>query len=219
MAEDQTETSTETTETETPAGDVSKELADLRAERDRLSAHLNEVLGETKAAKAARRKAEEDAAKKAGDIEALERSWNEKLEGTTGELTAKLEAAHGMVNKLTAGAAASKLAAELALPGSASVLEALIANRVVAEIKDGDARIVVRDKSGKPSASTLEDLKAELIADPALAPLLVGSKANGGGPAGGDGSAGQNTVTRAVFDGMSQSQRAQFAKSGGKVKD
>lgn len=182
-----------------------------------LQANFSKALDETKAAKAARRKAEEDAAKKAGDIDALEKSWAEKLQAREAELTGGLQERDAIVNKLTAGAAASKLAAELAVSGSASVLEALIAGRIAAEIKDGEARILVRDKSGKPSASTLDDLKAELIADPALAPLLVGSKAKGGGAAGGDGGAGQKTVTREQFDAMSQGSRSEFSKTGGKV--
>lgn len=217
MAEDQT---TETETKEAPATFTQEQVEAMIAEKTSgLQSKLDELLGETKKAKAARAKAQEDAAKAAGDIEALEKSWSEKLAAREAELSEGLTQRDRLVNELTAGAAASKLAAELAVPGSASVLEALIAQRVAAEIKDGQVRVVVRDKAGKPSASTLDDLKAELIADPALAPLLVGSKAKGGGAAGGDGGAGEKTVSRAVFDSMSHVERAAFAKSGGKVVD
>ena len=81
---------------------------------------------------------------------------------------------------------------------------------MAAEIKDGQARVVVRDASGKPSASTLDDLRAELIANPALAPLLVGTKAKGGGAAGGDGSAGSKTIKNSDLSAMSQPEKTKF---------
>jgi len=217
MAEENTET---TQATETPATFTQEQVDAMIAEKTSgMQSHLDKLLGETKKAKAAREKAEEDAARKSGDVEALEKSWSDKLAAREAELTDGLAQREQLVNELTAGAAASKLASELAVPGSASVLEALIKQRVAAEIKDGQARVVVRDESGKPSASTMDDLRAELIANPALAPLLVGTKAKGGGAAGGDGSAGSKTIKRADFDALSQHLRAEFSKSGGKVVD
>ena len=52
------------------------------------------------------------------------------------------------------------------------------------DIRDGKPTVVVLDANGKPSAATLEELKAEFVNDPAFAPLIVGSKASGSGASG-----------------------------------
>lgn len=162
-----------------------------------LKAKTEELLSESKAAKAkakeeseAREQAAAEAARKAGDTEALEKSWQEKLakiEAAKAEEAAELRRT---VESLTVGQQATAIAAELAIQGSASVLERLISPRLGYEMKDGQARVVVKDAQGKPSALTVDELKAELMADPALAPLIAASKASGGGAAGANGGAG-----------------------------
>jgi len=68
---------------------------------------------------------------------------------------------------------------------------------------------------------TIDELKAEFQNSAAFAPLIVGTKANGAGRTGGNETSGAsiNEVVREVFDDMNQSQRKQFVRSGGKVKD
>jgi hypothetical protein len=52
---------------------------------------------------------------------------------------------------------------------------------------------VVKDSEGKPSALTVDELKKEIMADAAFAPLIVGSKATGGGASGGKGGGAAKT--------------------------
>lgn len=191
-----------------------------------MDAKIAELLGETKAAKDAKKAAEaeaaakaEEAARKSGDTEALEKSWQEKLERSRSEWEASTSQKDSLIEKLTIGNLAKDIAGELAVSGSAGVLERLIAPRLAYEIKDGEARVLVKDAQGKPSASTVDELKAELKADAAFAPLIAASKGTGGGAAGTKGGATSTTVKRSVFDGMSQTDRAAFFKSGGKVVD
>lgn len=217
MADD-TKTDDKADDKTAPDTFTSEQVAEMVAkETAGLKAKVDELLGESKSAKDAKRKAEEEAAKKSGDIEALEKSWSEKMAAEVSKAQGDADNLRALVDKLTVGATSAKLASELAVPGSAKVLEALIAPRLAAEIKDGEARVVVKDPSGKPSAFTLDDLKAELMKDAALAPILVGSKASGGGAAGGNGGAAQKTVTRSEWDKMDHGARATFSKSGGKV--
>lgn len=156
-----------------------------------LKAKLEELLGESKAAKAkareaeeAAKKAEEERARKAGDVEALENSWKEKLTKREQELLAEREGLAGQIKNLTVGRAATDLAAELAVQGSAKALLPHIQSRLSMDIRDGQPTVVVLDANGKPSAATLEELKAEFVNDPAFAPLIVGSKASGSGASG-----------------------------------
>jgi len=156
-----------------------------------LKAKLEELLGESKAAKAkareaeeAAKKAEEERARKAGDVEALENSWKEKLTKREQELMADRDSLASQIRELTVGRAATDLAAELAVQGSAKALLPHLQARLSMDIRDGKPTVVVLDANGKPSAATLEELKAEFVNDPAFAPLIVGSKASGSGASG-----------------------------------
>lgn len=162
----------------------------------KLEAKVSELLGETKAEREKRRAAEEaaakqqeEAARKSGDIEALERSWSEKLTAREKELQAEMEAREAWVRDLTVGQTATSMAAELAVQGSAKALLPHIKARLGTDIRDGKPVTVVLDDAGKPSAMTVDELKQEIANDPAFAPLIVGTKASGAGGVGGKGSA------------------------------
>lgn len=194
-----------------------KEREERKAAKERLQQLEDEKRKIEEAAEAARL----DAARKGGDTEALEKSWQEKLSATEKKYQEQLEALTGTVTQLTSGQTATKLASELAVPGSADVLMPHIQSRLKTDYRDGKPVTVVLDKEGKPSAMTVEELKAEFLGNKAFAPLIVGSKASGAGRQGGaeSGGAAQKTVSRADFDRMTHVERAAFAKDGGKVVD
>jgi hypothetical protein len=165
-----------------------------------LKSKVEELLSEKKAAEKARREAEEaartereEAARKSGNVEELERSWSEKYSRREAELNGQLESTNstlqGQIRDLTVGRAATDIATTLAIPGSAKALLPHIERRLSVEQRDGKPTVVVLDASGKLSAATLDELKAEFTNDPAFGPLIAGSKASGGG-AGGAGKGG-----------------------------
>ena len=189
---------------------------------------VDELLREKKAASQKAREAAEEAeaarleaAKKGNDTEALDKSWQEKFNAREVELKKELESLSGTLVKLTSGQTATKIAAEIAVQGSADVLLPHLERRLRTEFRDGSPVTVVLDKDGKPSAMSVDELKAEFQNSAAFAPLIVGTKANGAGRTGGNESsgAGVNEVSRSEFDRMNQAQRANFAKNGGKLKD
>jgi len=189
---------------------------------------VDELLREKKAASQKAREAAEEAeaarleaAKKGNDTEALDKSWQEKFNAREIELKKELESLSGTLVKLTSGQTATKIAAEIAVQGSADVLLPHLERRLKTEFRDGSPVTVVLDKDGKPSAMSIDELKAEFQNSAAFAPLIVGTKANGAGRTGGNESsgAGVNEVSRSEFDRMNQAQRANFAKNGGKLKD
>jgi hypothetical protein len=194
-------------------------------ERKKAEARAKALEDEKKTAEEARRKAAEDAARAAGDTKALEESWKKKyaddLAAKDTEYTGKLSKQDATIRRLLVSDVASKIASELALPGSSGPLAQLISGRLAVEERDGDHVTVVRDLQGKPSALTLDDLRKEISNDKALAPLLVGSKGSGGGAGGskGGGAAGAKTKSRAEFDALSQNERMAFSKDGGTVTD
>lgn len=189
---------------------------------------VDELLREKKAASQKAREAAEEAdaarleaAKKGNDTEALDKSWQEKFDAREVELKKELDELSGTLVKLTSGQTATKIAAEIAVQGSADVLLPHLERRLRTEFRDGSPVTVVLDKDGKPSAMSVDELKAEFQNSAAFAPLIVGTKANGAGRTGGNESsgAGVNEVSRSEFDRMNQAQRANFAKNGGKLKD
>ena len=165
-----------------------------------LKSKVQELLDEKKA-EAEKRKAAEDQARldreealrKSGNVEELERSWTEKFTRREAELTGTLEQERatlsGQIRDLTVGRTATDIATTLAIPGSAKALLPHIERRLSVEQRDGKPTVVVLDAAGKLSAATLDELKAEFTNDPAFGPLIAGSKASGGG-AGGAGKGG-----------------------------
>lgn len=140
-----------------------------------------------KEAEDAARKAAEEAARKAGDVTALEKSWKEKNESEVGEWKGRFESERTHVQRLLVDNVAAGLANDLALQGSANVLLPHIRNRLTVEYTDGNPTTRVLGPDGKPSAATIDELKAEFAANVAFAPIIAGSKASGSGAGGGNG--------------------------------
>lgn len=184
-----------------------EQIAEIQAENTRLKEHQDKLLGETKTAKQERQEAakrmkeledqlasiNDDKSRKAGDVEALEKSWQEKLTKREGELNSELEQHKGWLKEQMVTGVASSIAAEIAVQGSAKALQPHLTSRLSMEVRDGKPTTVVLDAQGKPSAMTVDELKAEFTNDPAFAPLIVGSKASGGGASGGGNGGGAAT--------------------------
>lgn len=206
--------------------EVPKDYNDLKLSMEKLEANNKELLGEKIEAKKLADKAKSDAeaaaleaAKKGGDIDAVEKSWIEKYKKLEDESKQSNNNSQVMINELTVGAASKTIASAIALPGSASVLEPHIKNRLTVEIKDNMPTIRVLDKNGQPSAMTLDELSAEFKADPSFAPIIVGSRASGGGAAGGSGSA-SNEMNRDAFNKLSPMEQRNFLiEKNGKLVD
>lgn len=167
-------------------------------------------------------KTKADPEKNRADIDALNSSWQKKLDKQVGELNEKLSARENQIIGLTSGATAGKMAAEIAVQGSASVLEPHIAKRLRTEFaEDGSPKTVVLGTDGSPSAITLDELRQEFMTNQAFAPLVVGSKASGVGHQGGGGGGApdRKQVTRSKWDGMDHASRAAHSKAGGIVVD
>lgn len=188
---------------ETKPAPTADDIAALRAELDKaqkgieaLKAKNEELLTEKKTAQQkareeaeARQKAADEAAAKNGDVEALTKSWQDKLAKREAELCEAIKARDAQLVDLTVNATAQRIAADLAVPGSADVLLPHIKSRLAYQ----DGKLAVMDHEGKPSASTVEELAKEIANDKRFAPLIVASMANGGGASGSKGGGAANT--------------------------
>jgi len=200
------------------ADELAKTLEALQKSVESLESKNREILNEKATAKKKAEEAAAEAARKAGDVESLESSWKQKLQNETEARDAQIAEYRNMVSAMTVGAEATRLASELALPGSAEALLPHIERRLTVEVKEGKPIVRVLGEDGKPSASSIEDLRKEIEASKALAPILVGSNASGSGNVGGKGgNAGAKTISREAFDALPHPERAAFIKDGGKL--
>lgn len=224
MAEEETaqaeqESTTETFTKEQVQELLAKEIEGLKANRDEILGELKTFKAKAREEEAARVKLAEETARKNGDFEALEKSWAEKFTAREQELSDLLSQRESVIADLTVGATAARLASELAIKGSEKVLERIVRDRLGFEVAEGQHKVFVKDEAGQRSASTIDDLRKEILSDSALKPILQGTQATGAGGVGQNGGAAQKTVTRSQWDAMSHADRAAFSKNGGKVTD
>lgn len=221
---------TEETTEATQEIDIDKYTATLESNKsmlsqiEQLTGELDKFKAKQEAADKERKKAEklareeaDNAARKTGDIEALEKSWNEKYSNLENSTTSTIEELNRIIQNVTVGAEAKSIASELAIDGSAGVLIPHIQSRLAMELSDGTPVIRVL-QNGKPSALTLDDLKSEISENKAFAPLIKGTGANGSGDIGGS-EKGGNTMRRGSFESLSHTEKSRFIKEGGKVID
>ena len=185
------------------------DVAGLRAKVDELLTEKKEAAQKAKEAQEAARKAAEDAARKDGDVEALDKSWQEKFTAKEGELNALLEEKDKAIYNLTVRATASKIAGELAMDlgdgqTTASILEQLIMPHLKAETRDGEPVTIVVDEAGKPTAASLKEFQDSFSKNPAITPLIAGSKATGSGAAQGHSS---GRATEKTFKDLTENER------------
>lgn len=125
--------------------------------------------------------------KKDGDHEALAKSWKEKHDTLQSTVDLGLEQALNATKKNVMIKAAADIAGEFK---DANFATPMIMTRLTTSVDDtGDVHVKVLDSDGKPSASTLSELKAELITT-ADKSLLKGPNSGGGGSGGGGGAPG-----------------------------
>jgi len=164
------------------------DVSGLKAKNEKLLEEKSEWSQKNRNIEAAAREQTKEAveaalseAKKSGDTTALEKSWTEKYNSRVTEMQAAIDSLNGTVTGLTSGAAASKLANEIAVSGSSDVLLPHIQKRLKTVIQDGRPVTTVLGTDGQASAMTIAELTDEFKTNKAYAPLISGSKGSGGG--------------------------------------
>lgn len=198
---------------------TAEQFTALENENQAMRAKMEQLLGETKQAKAkARQEAEEKArianekAQKDGDFEQLFKSSSEQA----AQYKEQLDNLTSTIANEKRNNEAMKIAAQLADGYNAELLGEKIAQR----LKYTDEGVKILDSNGQLTVSTVEDLKTEFQNNERFASLLKGNQSSGGGAAGGkSGGAATNVIPRADFDSMSPIKQMEHVKSGGKIID
>jgi hypothetical protein len=141
------------------------------------------------------------AAKESGNVEALEKSWKAKLAAREKELQEEVDRLNSALGEATVGKTSAAMAAEISK--APTLVEPLIRARLKPEILD-DGTIIERvlDAAGKPSAMTVDELKAEIAGQPDLKDVIKGHIAKGGDVRpGGDNDKGRSQIKLSDYKG------------------
>ena len=153
---------------------------------DAMETKMQTLLDEAKQAKTAKAEAEakakadaEDAARKNGNVEALEKSWSERLAQAEAAHKAEIEKYHGQVSKLMVTNEAQALASKLFGKSAAPLLHNITSRLSLEKGENGEFKTRVLDADGKPTAHSLADLEKEFSGKEEFKPFLVITKATG----------------------------------------
>lgn len=136
--------------------------------------------------------AKEEAARKSGDVAALEESWKKKMADGIKAEQGKYADLKGKMDRMLVTEVAARLATEISTVPE--LMTDAIAKRLGVDL-DGDMPTTrVLDANGKPTAATLDELKAEFLAVPKFAGILIGGSSTGGGAGSGKPGAGGFTL-------------------------
>lgn len=183
-------------------------IAELKRAKDR----------ETQEAKSAREKAASlqskldeisaDDKRKIGDIDGLDKSWNDKFEAQKAEYESKLSGKDKFITEQLVDNVASVIANDISV--SPNVILPHIKSRLAADMDGDSPKTVVLDPSGQRSAATLEELKKEFMTNDDFSNIIKGTNASGSGASGSkDGNSGAVSLAELRKDGRKEQEFAE----------
>lgn len=191
---------------------LERQKKEAKAAKDRADA----LQKEKDDAEAARLAAEEEAARKSGDVSAIEASWQAKLDAEKKKADERAKRLQDTVRQLLVTNVARAIADEISTVPD--LLLPHIEKRLAVEYDGDDAKTRVLDATGKPSAATIEELAQEFVANDKYAAIIVASKASGGnaGQHRNDGNPGGKGQSKKIAD-MTEAERVAHLQAVGQV--
>lgn len=159
---------------------------------------------------------EGDDARKRGDIETLEKSWEKKHNETKAQYEERIQKQEGFMKKTLVDSVAKDIAHKIST--SPSLIMPHIKSRLTADLEGDNPSTKVLDANGQPSAMTIDELQEEFVANKDFSAIIIGSKASGSGTS----KDGQNKSTRngatedgkpVPLSGLSPKELAEHVKS------
>ena len=176
-----------------------------KAERVRIAGELTAAKSALETAEDAHRESLKSVVPQA-NVTALEDSYKMKLKNTEDKFKEELTKKDAQLNDILVTSKARELCAKIST--APELLLPVVMKRLAVEEGEGGLQTRVLGLDGKPSAATLQELEAELLQTPAYAPIIIGSKAAGGGASGGPGSGG---ATKKLSE-LSESDRLKLSR-------
>ena len=192
-----------------PAEDVTG-LKSALAKEKKAAADYKKRMDEIEAEKAAR---EEELLKKAGNTDALEKSYKEREAKRKAEYEAAIAERDREIDQFRRGAAIDQLLDGKVIPRAKDWLKKEVLSRTRLE-KDADGKRVIRvlDESGNPTATGLEEyIKSNVLDNKENAPFIIAGRASGGGSGGAN--AGGGSGAGKTWKEMSITERSILANT------
>jgi hypothetical protein len=187
------------------------DIAALKRAKDREAQEKRDAVKELNELKAAQDKDKDDNARKAGDIDTLTRSYEEKLANQKTEYDTKLGTKDQFIRDTLVDSKANELASKLFTVPSAML--SYVKSRLSVDFEGETPTLRIMDAAGKVSAASVDDLQKEILANKEFSSILVGSKASGSGAGtGSDGQKGQSSANFLNAEGQPKSMREMNAK-------
>jgi len=174
-------------EAENKARELSQKMKDLQSQIDEMS---------------------NTESRKKGDVEALENSYKKKMEELESSYKQQVDTLQGVLKSKTVDAEAQRIATELS-GDNADIILPHIRNRLDFQFEDNQPKVRVLDESGQVTADSLDDLKNSFFTNDRFSPIIIDSKASGGGAAGAKGAGGSASVKK--LSDMTATEEAKFA--------
>ena len=178
-----------------PADELKEALRKEREERKAAKERADALERE------ARERAEE-AARKAGDIESVEKHLREHFASEVSVRDEKIKARDAKIQKYLITDTAARIAAQLAAEtNDIPLLTEYIERRITVQERDGDFVTAVKGGNGEPTGLSLDEFVNQMTNDASLAKLVKPkSMADGGGASGsrGGGAASDNLTEQAL---------------------
>lgn len=196
------------------AHDPDNDPAELRRARDREKITADSEKARADKAEADLAKINTTTARSSGDIDALEKSWQQKLDKQKADADALIAKKDKFIREALVESKATAMAIELA-GDNAELLKPHILARLQADNLDSDSPTTrVLDTAGKPSALSLEDLQKEFVANKKFSAIIIASKASGGATGkqnvSANGGAGRSSEKK--FSELSEAERIDWYK-------
>jgi len=203
--------------------EVKAQLAErvvAKSEFEAVSKKKEELLSETKAAKEAARKSEQERqealkskAEKEGDVEALKKFYEEEKSKIAAELDEiKTAGKRQKINGLAQDFVKSKFVDD-------PVVFDAISSRFAGRLDIRDGKPVVLSADGALTGMSIEDLQNEFLNTDSYKRHIVASRASGGSASGGNQGGGATKVmSKTQFDALDPSAKMDFMKAGGQIK-
>ena len=197
--------------------EVAEMISGLKAKNDELLGKVKTKTEQAKAEEAERRRIEQEAAKKAGQVEELEKSLRSQFDAERNQLTAKQQALQARITGAEKKAILSSLAADFIDAESVD----LIGHMVSVELDDdGNTVTKFTGADGQLLTTDAAEFRKIMRNNKAIARLLKADDTNGGGSQGGKAGAGGNvTMKRSDFESLNPTAKRQFVAKGGSVTD
>lgn len=187
-----------------------EDVAALLRARDHEKANRQAAEEKARAAEAKLQQAQRDA----GDIPSLTRQWNEQFEAQKADFEKKLQARDAQTVAIAVENKAKEIA--VAISTAPELLEGHVAKQLKGEMRDGRVEVYVVNSQGERSTQTFDQFKEHLKTVEQFKPILIGSRAAGGGANGGGnggGGADQGMFNGKKYAELNDKERIEFNKT------